>query len=256
MSTTDLFSRPDFNAAQRRELASLGLSDIQVQELRDVLDVVRWRLQKPAARNEVKKLLSEVLAASADLTGLLERMAPAIDKAHQGALGILGRTYWLMQTPGDWDLDLTDHLIPRLQSLHEAARLGLHLLPESPTRNKTGAWEPVHVIDQALLLGWLKQNAPAESDVHSYGFAEMLAYGDDELLELQVPADFRASASPGCAFRRIVGICYAAVGGNPDPERALKAYMKNKKVEEKEFEERLETLTMHLTSGWDRTSRK
>lgn len=196
---------PDFTATQRRELATLGLGPIQVEELRLALVETRRMIRKPAARNDVDSLLGGVLATSDKLARMLQAMGTQIDVSHSQALAMIDSEYWQGERLEDSGPTVAHHLLPRLAALSDAARVAMQGLPETQTRHRTGDWRPIKRIDDALFSGWSKV----------YGLPAAPPY----------PDDFVPSASPGCAFRRIVGICYAAVGGNPDPERPLKAYV-------------------------------
>ena len=215
---------PEFTRAQLVELATIGVTEIQVDELSAAVSFINLQLVKPAARNDLDSLLREVVSASEKLSRTLKSMTPPIDECHNEAFQILERGYWGEQ-PDAWECFFVDHVGPSIDALAQAAKKGLGSLPQQATRNKTANWYPIKVIEDALLLGWLKMHMTDEERDSVMCLAQLFVRVDG-VEEFQLPDELRPSASPGCAFRRIVGICYAAAGGNPDPERALKAFMK------------------------------
>jgi len=86
-------------------------------------------------------------------------------------------------------------------------------LPLSQRRHRTADLRPVRRIAEGLLKGWLDAQG-ASKPLPAY----ML----------------RESSSPSSPFRKIVIICYRAIGLDLDPERAIKAYIRWGKERDRE----------------------
>jgi hypothetical protein len=218
---------PGFTPEDVIELAKLGVTGVQVEELGKAVSFINLQLIKPAARNAVRTVLDDVASLSDKLGRLIERMARPIDGAHKEAFEIIERGFWGVVQPGALDYFFVDDVRPRIVALSQAAKSGLESLPKAATRNRKADWYLVQVIEDFLVLGWLKMDMPDEEH-ESVMCLQQLHVNADEMQEL-LPDEFRRSASPDSSFRRIVGICHAAAGGNPDPERSLKAFMRHKK---------------------------
>jgi hypothetical protein len=222
--------RPDFTAQQVRELKSLGVCDGQVAELRKALVTTRHFLVKQPSNNDTRDVLAKVESSSASLLTKLSSIALAIDSAHDKAGGLIEKSYW-QQRPDDGGHTAMLHLIPRLQALNEAARYGLDEIPTAkPERYRSADPAPVERIHNALVYGWSKtcMNDVGLRTTWSGEESEVAAFVEQEGASPRpkYPKRLAPSASDGCGFRRVVGICYAAVGGNPDPERPIKQYVK------------------------------
>ncbi|MGS1013086.1 hypothetical protein ACVCL0_14225 [Rhodanobacter sp. UC4450_H17] len=234
-------TRPDFTADQVRELKSLGLCDEQVGELRTALSVVRRTLFKPAARNAVKAVLKDVEKRSTELMQVLAAIAVPSDAARGEALGRIEEGYWQGDRMDDDGPTSMHHLIPRLHALAVAARDGVATMPSGPTRYSSADPRPVNAIDRALLYGWTKAYGPRVGTTYGHEtLADMVADAKANPPAPPYPAEFDASRSPGCVFSRVVGICYAAVGGNPDPDRAIRNYLEIKRATFREAMEAFE----------------
>lgn len=70
------------------------------------------------------------------------------------------------------------------------------------------------------------------------------------------PDSLRPSAADSSGFREVVGICYEAVGGNPEPVAAIKGYLKAQRELRAKGIEALEAGIAAVAGGRIRTSRK
>jgi hypothetical protein len=242
--------RPDFTPDQVRELKSLGLCDEQVGELRTALIEVRRGLFKRAARNDVKVVLNDVEKLSTELMHLLGAIAAPPDAARAEALARIEEGYWQGERIHDDGPTSMHHLIPRLHALAAAARAGVVALPSVPTRHNSADPRPIRWIESALLDGWIKVHGPHVGTTHGpETLADMVADAKANPPAPPYPAEFSASRSPGSVFSRVAGICYVAVGGNPDPDRAIRNYLE---IERATFHEAL----VALEKGVKRATRK
>lgn len=218
---------PNFTADQRRELRRLGVSDQQVEELRAAALSIKLALYPAAARNDVLALLNRVEATSQELIRALTSLAQGIDSAHATASALVEEQYWSVDRFEDDGPTAAHHLIPRLTALANAAKSGKTTLPSRPVRHRVGDWRPIKAIKSALLHGWVKAHGPfAYSVAEGEDVGDMIAHAKRHPPAEPYPKRFDASSSPNSTFRRIVGICYAMAGArNPDPERAIKAYL-------------------------------
>ena len=221
--------RPEFTPDHVRELKALGVCDEQISELRKALLTVRHTLAKPAANGATSELLADVELLSSALLNKLHALCSGFDPEHNKACGLIETSYW-QQRPDDTGGTSMHHLIPRLHALHVAALYGLDQISTAqPVRHRSADPAPVGRIHSALVYGWSLSCA----DGPSYGRgARCEESASAAVIQMQdrpprpkYPKGLKPSASPGCDFRTVVGICYEAVGGNPDPERAIKEYV-------------------------------
>lgn len=205
---------------------TLGLCDEQIWELRFALVEVRRALRKPAARNDLSALLDDIADLADKLAHKLWAINAQTDASHGTALGLIEPEYWQGKRLEDDGPTVAHHLCPRLEALARAARIGREAIPNKPARHKVGDWRPIARIDAALSDGWARVHAPrvGRSECPET-VSDMIAYAKANPPAPPYPGALRPSSSPRCVFREIVGICYEAAGGNPDPERALKAYV-------------------------------
>jgi hypothetical protein len=222
--------RPDFTPDQVRELKSLDVCDEQIGELRKALLEVQRIMHKPAALNDVRVLLNQVAGLSFDLIGTLGSIAVPPDAAHSAALGLIEVGYWQGERVNDRGPTSMHHLIPRLSALNKAALAGLEELPKSPARHRTADPRPIERIAVALSFGWSKAQGSIVESMDAKPKAS----------KHRLPKKFRPSRSPGCAFLRIAGICYAAVGGEVEPDAAIRRHLLAEKVERKNLIEGIE----------------
>lgn len=218
---------PDFSATDRSRLKELGVVDAQIEQLRYACLRVRLTISPPAARNDVNALLDGV----AKLTHKLLRKTAAIERqistAHATAHLLIEQGYWHARPDDEGGVSF--HCVaPRLKALRDAACAGKKQLPSKPSRLRSASPQPVRAIYQALVHGWTKEHGSSVFEVYYENGKEVKTY-TNEPNPKPYPDTFHASAADGSAFREIVGICYAAEGGNSDPVTAIKAYLKIEK---------------------------
>jgi hypothetical protein len=222
--------RPDFTPDQVRELKSLDVCDEQISELRMALLEVQRIMRKPAKVNKVRRLLGEVSDLSTGLIDVLASIALHSDAAHCAAHGFIEAGYWQGERANDRGPTSMHHLIPRLSALNKAALAGLEELPESPARHRTADPKPIERIAVALSYGWSKAQGSLVESMDAKPKAS----------NHRLPRKFRPSRSPGCAFLRIAGVCYAAVGGDVEPDAAIRHHLLVERVERKNLIEGIE----------------
>ncbi len=221
--------RPDFTPGQLRELKKRGVCDEQISELRKALLTVRQVFVKQPKNGETRDVLADVESLSAALLTKLTSIACTIDLEHAKAGALIETSYW-KQRPRDKGHTAMIHLVPRLRALQEAAQYGLAQIPAGqPIRQRSADPAPIEKIHNALVYGWFL----AHSDGPSYGRGTRCEESEsaaaiemqDQPQRPEYPKDLQPSTSPGCGFWTVVGICYAAVGWNKDPDRAIKKYV-------------------------------
>src|SRR6185312_9200630 len=116
--------RPDFTPDHLHGLKRLGLCDEQVGELRTALIEVRRVLTKPAARNDIKKVLKDVEKFSTRLMDMLGEIAVPSNAACSEALGLIEERYWQGDRLNDDGPTSMHHLLPSLEALAKAAHSG------------------------------------------------------------------------------------------------------------------------------------
>ena len=221
--------RPDFTPDHLRDLKALGVCDEQISELRKALLTVRHALVKPATNGATGALLAEVESQSSDLLNKLHALSLGFDAEHNKACGLIETSYW-GQRPDDTGPTAMHHLIPRLQALQVAAQYGLDQIPTAqPVRRRSADPAPVERIHSALVYGWSLGRAGGPNYRWGTRCEESESAAaipqSDAPQPQSYPQRLQPSTSPGCDFRTVVGICYEAVGGNPDPEKAIRKYV-------------------------------
>lgn len=194
---------PRFNSDHVRRLKQAGVIDAQIKEIEHTaLPVARAILtQHPslmavrdelyafkAAIGKAKEALSRLSAAKAEVPHLFEALQRV--------------------TLADYDINNSGDTIRKATHVMIAAREIVDRadtdLGNDERRHRTAIILPIQRISSAMLRGFLKAHKGAA---------------------FLPPYTFRESASPGSPFRTVVGVCYEVIGQNPDPERALKAYI-------------------------------
>lgn len=247
--TEEATIRPDFSPEHLRELKALRLCDEQVSELRKALLTVRHVLATPAANGATSELLADVESLASGLLNKLDALCLGFDPEHNRACGLIETSYW-EQRPDDTGHSAMLHLIPRLRALQVAAQYGLRQIPSAqPVRRRSADPAPVGRIHSALVYGWslaraggtsYRRGTRREESEPAAAIPQSVAPQPQSY-----PQRLQPSTSPGCDFRTVVGICYDAVGGNADPERAIRAYVR-------EFNKRHAAsvkATMHALAG-------
>lgn len=222
--------RPEFTPEHVRRLKAIGVRDEQISELQKALPTVRHALAKPAANGATSALLADVESKSSDLLNKLHALCLGFDPEHNKACGLIETSYW-KQRPDDTGPTAMHHLIPRLRALQLAAQYGLDQIPAAqPVRHRSADPAPIERIHSALVYGWSLTCTNGASDgretrCEESNPAAAIPKGEPPPRPTY-PRALKPSTSPGCGFRTVVGICYEAVGGNPDPESAIKKYIK------------------------------
>lgn len=208
---------PDFTTDQRGRLSELGVCDEQITKLRHALISVRSYVRRPAANNDAAAHLAEIEQLASELSRKLR--AAVIPEAAR----MIEERYW-PQRPTDDGPTVAMHLCPRLDALTAAAVDAASAIPNNkPVRSRAGNPEPVRLIDDALNYGWWKAHSTAKP------YPESLR-----------PSVSTGKHGQGRAFPEIVGICYAAVGYESQPKRAIQAYVKAYNCDRKELLEAMD----------------
>lgn len=202
-------NNPSFSQARRNRLTQLGLCDVEVNELEIYLPLCRAILRHPAklqdVRDEFESLRHKMERAHSAMSKLRKatRLMEAKYEAHQR----------LIMADEGRDIEKA------MQALESACNVVQHAqesLPTEQRRHRDADIEPVRLIDEALLSGFIKRHSTESIDPVTGGrrFGSLPRY------------TLKRSYSPKSRFRKIVGACYEAMGQrNPDPERAIRAYI-------------------------------
>jgi hypothetical protein len=228
--------RPDFAPDQLRALKRLKLCDQQIDELRGALIEVRRVLSKPAARNDVRSTLKDVKKQSSQLAKMLRAIGDPQNAARAESLAIIEQGYWQGDFLSDVGCTSMHHMVPRLEALAKAAAAGLAELSDEPTRHRSADPRPVKRIQAALRNGWRKAHG---SSVRSTSGPETIEQAMARLNANPPPAPYPKKLDPSrsatSTFFKVVGICYAAVGGNPDPDGPIRNYLNSEKAKMEEL---------------------
>lgn len=248
---------PDFSETDKERLQELGVVDKQIHELRFALVQVRRAIGPKATRNGTRLLLTEIHNLAGELDRKLCALVTQPSPEYGAAGAMLEERYWQIGDRQDDDGgSIPIHLVPRLRALATCADLALESLPGQPTRNRSADPAPVRAITNALLIGWREEHGSNVFHIHEADGREVKTYPNGPQRK-PYPAEFRPSAADGSTFRKIVGICYGAVGGNDDPLAALKAYLRIEREIRKESMAALEAgISSAVKKSRNRTSRK
>jgi hypothetical protein len=195
-----------FNAEQLEEFDRLEVSAEQRKWLGVALRAVAFYTEAAPTLTQVRRPLREISTAAQEVIFKLESLltAPSHEAAFAEARQRLKQAGWHTHPAGTEADSAFEQALIAVGYLHRTAQLALDLIPREETRRRAYPY-PIGWIDEALRLGW--------SDVHVEGST------------LEYP--FAPSTSITSRFREIVRICYeAARAPTPDPERAVKAYVK------------------------------
>lgn len=194
--------QPRFSKVERAELTELGLIESQIDQLQTIaLPLARaWLKPLPRlqdVRDELNSLSNSMSSALASMSALLTAAAPS-----RGRYEALQRLVLEdFEEHGSYESIQVAHRM--LLRAYSVVRRAQDSLPKTQRRQATADILPVVRINEALLSGFTK------------GHSSPLP-----------PYTLHPSASPGSPFRRIVGICYEAMGlVNTDPERAIKKFI-------------------------------
>jgi hypothetical protein len=192
---------PTFTEEQKEALSRLGLFDQQIKAVELVLPTVQALLRQSPTLTDVREHLGSLRKSLANAAEAISKLAGASTRhsAEQEA-------WWRLQA-ADFALNRKANADMAGQSIAAARRVverALEDLSREQRRHRAAHPLPVFQIDRALHNGFV--NAHAGKRFRPY------------LL--------KPSASPNSVYRRIIAICYEAVGAkNSDPERAVKAFI-------------------------------
>ena len=191
-----------FTADQRRELLRLGLTAAMVHQIEvDALPVAKLALSWQPSRSDVRAELRHVTAAVQAARDAIEALLGATPAApaRLTARSLIPGGGLRHREGGTRLAEASKRLDDSLLVLQVAESC----IPEDePLKHTTASHYPVELIHKAMQLG-------------------LLIDGVDP----QVNKWSRPRSSPTSPFRQAVGICYQAIGANPDPERAIRAYI-------------------------------
>lgn len=191
-----------FTPDERRELLRLGLSEAMVHQIEvDALPIAKESLSWQPSRSDVRAELREVTDAIKAARDAIEALLAATSAApaRLTARSLLPGGGLRHREGGMRLAEASKRLDDSLSVLQVAESC---IPDDKPLRRTTASHYPVELIHNAMQLGSLIEGA----DPH----VERV----------------RPSSSPTSRFRQVVGICYQAIGAdNTDPERAIKAYM-------------------------------
>ena len=200
-------TKPEFSASQKRQLTAIGLFPQQIAQLEThALPISRVWTKKSPPMSEVRDSIEDVRRAISALKKQIERISKA---APSGGL----YESKLRIEEALWEVDSESLSLEPFEAWQSQVEAMLIVCSkamdglQSGKRNTvmTGNYRPIHYIYEALEIGWREKYDQ-----------EGVAY----------PAwMMRASSSDESDFRKIVEICYAAIGINTSPERAIKAYL-------------------------------
>lgn len=191
-----------FEPHHRAELLRLGLTDAAIGQIEvDALPVVKKWLRVAPRRNDVLNELLDVSQAMRDARSAIERLLDATE-----AVPHLMEARLNLEGGGHRHLlaGLTlDKASKSLSAAMDAVVFAIEDMRPDPVRHRTASANPIKHIYSAIQFSWTFTGLGA------------------------LPPNLKPSSSPTSAFRRIVGICYEAIGAETsDPERAIKAYVK------------------------------
>jgi hypothetical protein len=212
---------PDFSIEHKEELSRLGVTPAQIVQLRRALLTVRSVIAQQPRRGDVREILRNTASLSASLAKCLGG-SPSNEKAHIAAAGLIASAYWKDTRVRHTGATVALYLIPLLESLGDAARSGISALPRGPVRHKTADPKAIEAISNALVYGWSQHNSVEWTNIGASKDP------DPSFRPKPFPKKFRPNWSSSSTFARIVSTCFAAVGGNEQPERAIKAYMEKR----------------------------
>lgn len=196
-----------FSFAQKRSLWRLGLIDAQIHQLETVglPTAIAWfTLTSPARQQDVAYELSLLAKTLKTANKKMARLVTA-SAANKALFEVQQRIF-----KAAYD---TKHHLEIIKSTNVELGKALAVveratidLPRAQRRNQTASPQPVKIIDDALCRGFANGHPP------------------DRAIP---PYTLRRSSSPTSAYRKIIRICYQAMGQkNADPERAIKAFIR------------------------------
>lgn len=199
---------PEFSETHKSDLKRLGVSPPQLKALRQALLIVREVTSRAPPNADVREILAANVTHSKALAQAL-RVSTSRPEASAAAAAMVGARYWRDPRVAHTGPSVAAYLVPLLDALTDAARDALRSVPKNPVRHKSADPVTIETIANALAYGWEESQT---ADAHS-------------ATREPLPKEFRPNWSKESTFAKIASICFDAVGGNTDPERAIKAYM-------------------------------
>jgi len=204
--------RITFKAHQRTDLLALGVASKAIECIEvEALPIARQFLKRPPRKNDVQRELNDLEKTLTKAHGAIERLldAPGSVPHLKAALAQIAGGYG-RHSLGGLRLNETSK---SLSIAIDVVAKGIAQVPPGPLRHRSADPYTIELIHNALQHG----SIAATGDPMSHGL--------------------KPSASPTSGFRRMIGICYEAIDAPyADPERALKAYLKEWRVLERYFE--------------------
>lgn len=191
-----------FNPHHRDELLKLGLVPEAITQIElEGLPLAKNFLEREPPRADVRDELESVRDALDAARGAIERLLGATDAVpHLNAARLRIPGGGRRHVMGGLRLSETSASLATAAGVVAEA---LSNLPSEPVRHQSADPMPINLIHRAMQFGTL------------------MATGE--------PLDprLKPSSSPTSPFRRMVGICYEAIGEpTADPERAIKGFVK------------------------------
>jgi hypothetical protein len=194
-----------FTSSQRNELTKAGLLAAQINELENAaLPVAQAYLSKPPALQDVRDELQKLLTTMQDARDVMSRL---LSPKRAAATREVWNRVLLAEADMYNSFECIEKALSAVTLAHAVVQRAKSDLPMEQRRHRTADPFPVARINKALLDGFVKEHGAGKKG----------------------PPRPRVSASPTSAFQGIVGICYDAMGRNADPERAIKAYINQRR---------------------------
>lgn len=195
-----------FEPHQRVELLRLGLVNEAIDQIEvDALPRAQFIIKPDPPLGSVRDELSDVAQAIGGAQSAIEKLLSATEAApHRlAALQLVAAVALPDRRRHIFGGARLQDAFKSLAKAMEVVEDAMAEIPPGPIRHRTASDLPIDLIHSALQLGFI--------------------FAGREPLH----PTLRPSASPTSAFRRIIGICYEAIGaGSNDPERAIKAFVK------------------------------
>lgn len=223
-------SATSFSSDHIKALKRLKVVDTQIERLSEVLPLCAALLTDPPRKNDVKDVLERVQKACRELEEALwgvEADDAPLPEHREARARIVMAAYERevaersqparsgSRAMGHYkdEVSRTQQAVAEILASANTALGGLDR--EDQRRTRAARWEPIRLIDQALLRGWGEKYYPVTT-----GDADGPRFADAP------PYPFAPSSNPTSSFRRVVATCYEAFTGrrDADPERAIKAY--------------------------------
>lgn len=217
-----------FTDDQRKQLAAVGVIFEQIAALETVLPVVHAWFTNPAPMQDVLDELNGLSKALGDAQKAMTRVLspqPEI-KAKREAESRLEQAHYLLELENYQSvLNTIKNAIHVLNPIRKTVTLAIDKLPRTQRRSNQATPRAIEFIDSALMRSW----AQVKISVHQGEFDSNLA---SPQFDLTPPYPHGVSSAEKSPFREICRVCYEVITGdrNADPERAIKAFVKEVKT--------------------------